>query len=253
MDIDKIKCFLLDLDGTVYIDGKLIDGAKQAIERMRKQARVVFLTNNSSVTKDSYVKKLNGLGLCVCDRDIYTSSDATKNWLKNNRPHARLFVVGSEEVEADYASEFCVSPPFDTVVITFDKTLTYDKLVKACELISNGAFYVATHPDYVCPVKDGSIPDVGSFIMLIEGATKRKPDVICGKPYSPMAQGIIAFTGIDAAHTAMVGDRLMTDIKFGCDNGMTSILVLSGEASLQDYLSSGLTAQVKESIAEWDK
>ncbi len=253
MNINDIKCFLLDLDGTVYIDGKLIAGAKQAIERMRKQGRVVFLTNNSSVTKDRYVKKLNDMELGVTELDIYTSTDATKNWLKKNRPFSRLYVVGSDEVISDYAKDFCVTPPFDTVVLTFDKTLTYDKLVKACDLISRGALYLATHPDYVCPMETGYIPDVGSFIMLVEGATKRKPDVICGKPYAPMAEGISEFTGVSPRFTAMFGDRLMTDIKFACDNGMTGVLVLSGEATEEDYLSSGLKAIVKRSIAEWDR
>ncbi len=257
MDLNKqIDCFLLDLDGTVYLGSKLIDGVKEGIERMRnKNKRVIFLTNNSSTTKAHYVKKISSLGIPVTMDDIYTSANATADWIKENRKDCKPYIVATPETEKEFVENgisSCNENP-DTVILTFDKTLDYSKLVRCCDLIARGAEYIATHPDMVCPMENGSIPDIGSFINLIEGTTHRRPDVICGKPYKIMADCISKKTGIPLGRTAMIGDRLSTDMKFAIDNGLVSVLTLSGEANMTEYEKSGLTVnKIINSVAEWD-
>lgn len=253
--INDIDCFLLDLDGTVYFGNRLIDGAKEGVERMRRNKRVIFLTNNSSATRDFYVNKLNKMGFNVTKNDIYTSANATQDWLKINRPHSSLYVIASPEVKDEFESAGLNvnSEQPDTVVLTFDKTLDYKKLARGCELIKKGAYYIATHPDMTCPVDGGDLPDIGSFMLLIEGTTGRTPDVICGKPYGIIADCVEKMTGIPLCRTAMIGDRLSTDMRFAVDNGLKSVLTLTGETTMNDYNSGKLKVdKIIDSIAEWD-
>lgn len=256
MDLTKdIECILIDLDGTIYFGTRLIKGALEAIERMRKNKRVIFLTNNSSATREFYVNKLCGMGIPVTVEDIYTSANATQDWIKKNRPHSRIYVVGSPAV----IDEFCQNglnvddKNPNTVVLTFDKTLTFDKLARCCDLIKNGAYYIATHPDMTCPIDGGELPDIGSFMRLIEGTTNKIPDLICGKPHSVIADCVAEMTGIPLNKTAMIGDRLTTDMKFAIDNGLKSVLTLTGETDMDAYLKSGLKVdKIINSVAEWD-
>ena len=108
----------------------------------------------------------------------------------------------------------------------------------------DGKFYIATHPDLVCPAPLGDMPDTGSFIMLIEGATGRKPDIIAGKPYELSAKAVERRFNLKAEEIAMVGDRLYTDIKFGLNNNFYSVLVLSGETDRKMLSSSGLIPDI---------
>lgn len=256
MNLKKdIDCFLLDLDGTVYFGTRVIDGVLDAINRMRKDKRVIFLTNNSSATKEFYVSKLRGMGFDLSDSDVYTSANATQDWLVKNRPHARIFAVASPEVTDEFRSKGLnvdAEDP-DTVVLTFDKTLTFSKLSKCCDLIKKGAFYIATHPDMTCPIEDGELPDIGSFMRLIEGTTGKNPDLICGKPYGVIAECVARMTGIPLHRTAMIGDRLTTDMKFAIDNGLKSVLTLTGVTDLKSYEKSGIKVdKIINSVAEWD-
>ena len=121
------------------------------------------------------------------------------------------------------------------MVVGFDMSLDYEKLAIACRLIDRGVPYVATHPDVRCPIEGGEfIPDCGAMIKLIETATGKKPAAITGKPYHYMVDVVMERTGYKKDEIAMVGDRLSTDIAFGLNNGILSVLVLTGEATLED-------------------
>ncbi len=256
MDLTKdIDCFLLDLDGTVYFGNRPIEGAIDAVIRMRKSKRVIFLTNNSSATREFYARKLTKMGIPATVEDVYTSANATCDWLIKNRPNAKLYVVASPDVTEEFSRRgLSTDEEADTVVLTFDKTLDYKKLTDACFLISRGAFYIATHPDMTCPVEDGELPDIGSFMRLIEGTTGKLPDLICGKPYSTIAEGVEAMTGIPRTQTAMIGDRLTTDMRFALDNGLKAVLTLSGVTDRKTYEASGLKVdKVIDSLAVWDR
>ena len=129
------------------------------------------------------------------------------------------------------------------VVLGFDTTLTYEKIWKACDLIRDGLPYIATHPDYNCPTETGFMPDIGSFMAMIEVSTGRKADVIIGKPYRHIVDAVVEKTGYTLDEIAMIGDRLYTDIALG-KAGIKTILVLSGETKIEDLAESEFKADI---------
>ncbi len=150
-----------------------------------------------------------------------------------------MYVVGTDDlIEEMTSSGFVVTEKeIDTVVLGFDTTLTYEKLVKLCDFVRSGKPYIATHPDINCPTENGFIPDIGSVIALVRSSTGRDPDVIIGKPNKPIVDAIVEKINIPVNQIAMVGDRLYTDIAMG-NTGITTILVLSGETRLEDLADS---------------
>lgn len=254
--LKDIKCFLLDMDGTIHLSGEAIDGAKESIDRMRKTAKVIFLTNNSSIGRADYVDKIRKMGIDACEDDIYTAGNATIDYLKANGLDKKVYLMGTAKLKAEFIRsgiELVEDNP-NIVVIGFDTELTYEKLSKACTFIRNGVKFLATHPDLNCPTTDGYIPDVGSYLSLIKTSTGKDPFIICGKPYTPIGDGIASKTGVEPRLTAMVGDRLSTDIVFGNNNNYVTVLTLTGEATLDDLEKSGLkTDFIIDSIKNWDK
>ncbi|WP_022819727.1 HAD-IIA family hydrolase [Fusobacterium russii] len=234
-NIKDIKCFLLDMDGTIYLGNKLIDGAKEFLNTLKEnKIKYLFLTNNSSKNKDRYVEKLNGLGIEANREDVFTSGEATTIYLNKLKKGAKIFLLGTKDLEEEFEKAGFVlikerAKDIDFVVLGFDTTLTYEKLWIACEYISEGTTYIATHPDFNCPLEGGKfMPDVGSMIELIKASTGKVPTVI-GKPSSHIIEAILNKYNLKKEELAMVGDRLYTDIRTGLDNGLTSILVMSGE------------------------
>jgi 4-nitrophenyl phosphatase len=234
------KCFLLDMDGTIYLGERLLLGAKELVEYfVEKEIPFFFLTNNSSRSQGDYVKKLGTLGLDVPVERILTSGEATAVYLKRQHPSASIFLVGtpSLEDEFDHHGLDLVAEDPAVVVLGFDTSLTYEKLRKLCQFAAAGKPYVATHPDINCPTPDGFIPDIGAVIALVETSTGRTPDVIIGKPNRPMVDAALQKTGLSAGEVVMVGDRLYTDIAMG-QSGIGTVLVLSGETKRKDLESS---------------
>lgn len=256
-DIKDIKCFLLDMDGTIYLGDQLIDGALDFLSLLEEQDKsFVFLTNNSSKNSTVYVEKLKRLGIEVDENKIFTSGEATTIYLKNNKPGAKVFLLGTPSLE----EEFCRNAftlvngrdeDIDYVVLGFDTTLTYEKLWIACDYIRNGKTYLATHPDYNCPLEEGKfMPDAGAMIAFIKASTGKEPYVI-GKPNKTIIDAVASKYGFKKEEIAMVGDRLYTDIKTGENAGITSVLVLSGETTNDDYDESDIRADfVYTSIKE---
>jgi len=235
-NLKNIQCFLLDMDGTIYLEDYLLPGASAFINHL-EDSRIdyLFLTNNSSKDAAQYIDKLAGFGISVSRSRIMTSGDATAIYLKKNHPQASLYVVGTEALQQAFISDgFTISDTNpDIIVLGFDTTLTYEKLWKSCNFIREGRKYIATHPDINCPTRDGFMPDIGSFIALIQASTGREPDVIIGKPFEPMIEAIESHTGYTRNEICMIGDRLYTDIAMG-EYGIFTILVLSGEAKEGD-------------------
>lgn len=242
VDAAKIKCWLLDMDGTVYLGGRPIDGAVEAIGRMRSRAKVLFLTNNTSVARSDYADKLNFMHICATEDDIYTAGNATIDWLKKHGITDKIFLLGTDKLKAEFirAGLGLTDAAPDMVVVGFDTSLRYERLSLCCKHIREGVRFIATHPDFNCPVGDGYIPDVGSFLALIKASTGRDPELVCGKPNPPIAEGVAARAGCRPDEIAMVGDRLMTDMRFAVNNGFKAVLVLSGEATEKDAAASGI-------------
>ncbi len=242
-NLSDVKLFLMDMDGTIYHGDKPINGAFQKIEELRTNGyKVKFLTNNSSKSPQAYVKKLNDLGLNATEADILTSGQVTINYLLREHPSKKVFLVGTDSLYDQFKA---MGIPLsydnaDIVVLGFDKELTYDKMYRACRYLYNGTFYISTHPDMVCPAPLGDMPDVGALIKLLESVTGRAPDIICGKPHSQTAITVGELYNFKPHQIAMVGDRLYTDIAFGINNDLFSILVLSGETTAEMLAESDL-------------
>lgn len=239
--LKNIDCFALDMDGTIYLGEQWIDGAREflsAVEAAGK--RYVFLTNNSSKNPQVYVQKLSRMGLEVTEQKIVTSGQATIAYLKKHFPEKRVFLLGNELLTEEFVQEGIVldSESPEVVVVGFDTTLTYEKMCRVCDFVRTGLPYLSTHPDYNCPTETGFIPDAGAIHAFIKASAGREPDHIIGKPNRDIMDYLAAREGVDQAHTAMVGDRLYTDVAAGVNNGYTGILVLSGEAAMEDVKTS---------------
>lgn len=237
MDIRDIRLFLFDMDGTIYLGNRLFDFTKELLSVIRSSGRQYrFLTNNSSKGADAYVEKLTRLGISCTESDFVTSAHATIYYLKEKLPTARLYLCGTRSLASELSrAGFTVTDDpdgADAILLGFDTELTFKKLEDICRILSKKPDipYIATHPDYVCPTEFGSVPDCGSVIDMLYNATKKRP-VIIGKPEPLIVELARESLGIPAEQTAVVGDRLYTDIKCGLNAGAKAILVLSGETT----------------------
>ncbi len=248
-NIDKlahIQCFLMDMDGTIYLGDQLLPGAREWLALLEsREVTYYFLTNNSSRSRLEYAQKLNRLGLAVPEEHIFTSGEATAIYLQKEFPGASLYVVGTPPLQAEFKRHgFTLTEDDpDVAVLGFDTTLTYDKLWKLCDLVVAGKPYIATHPDVNCPTETGFKPDIGAIMELIATSTGRRPDVIVGKPNQPIVEALAEKTGFPIEAHCMIGDRLYTDIALG-KWGITTVLVLSGETKADDLAGSAFKPDV---------
>ena len=233
------KLYLFDMDGTLYLGDRLYDFTIELLETLRATGRkYLFMTNNSSKSVEDYIKKLAKLGISSTRDDFITSSQATAYYLKQHHWGKKLYVCGTRSLKRELEMEgFVVTENIDEVeciVMGFDTELTFQKLhdVSYLLLTRERIPYIATNPDYVCPTEFGSVPDCGSVCDMICNATKKRP-VVIGKPSPLMPLLAMDQHGYSKEETAVVGDRIYTDVKSGLNAGITGILVLSGESTLQ--------------------
>ncbi len=229
------RLFVFDLDGTVYLGGRVFPFAVDFIRRLRQRgSRVLFFTNNASHDPDFYRRKLEDMGFEPQENEILTSGDVTIAFLKRHRPGKSVFLVGTPALCRQFRkSGIPLSEEGEIVVSSFDTTLTYGKLETACRLIRGGAEFLSTHPDFNCPTEQGFIPDSGAICALITASTGVSP-VFFGKPCRAAFGMICELTGESAEHLCVFGDRLYTDIALGKQNGATALLVLTGETTERD-------------------
>lgn len=239
--LSVIKYFALDMDGTIYLGDEIFPFTIDFLEGLkRNQKNYIFLTNNSSTSAADYQEKLLKLSIELNIDQIYTSGTATIEYLKNTHNRTRLFLLGTESLHREFqqAGFETLSEQPDYVVLGFDKTFSFQKLDKACRFIRQGVPFIATHPDFNCPLPDGDmLPDCGAMAAAITASTKIKPKII-GKPNKEMIDSVLSRLGTTREHLAFVGDRLMTDIQMGKNAGILSILILTGEAKLTDLQNS---------------
>jgi len=231
-----IELFLLDMDGTIYLDNELFDGSLDFINTLiNKNIKYVFLTNNSSSSLQNYVNKLKRIGVPATEENIFTSGMAMGVYLNQNHPNKKVYLVGTKALKNElstYKINLVDDNP-DIVVIGFDRELTYEKLEKACKYLDDGAIFLATNPDYVCPIANKRyIPDCGSMCDMITNATGKKPTYI-GKPSPMMINLLQSKYKINKEKIAMVGDRVYTDIKAGVNANVKTICVLSVESTME--------------------
>ena len=233
--VKRLACLVLDMDGTVYRGNQPIGDMAGTLARLRDHGiRLCYFTNNSSKTPDDYVAKLTRLGLYDARDVVYTSAMATISYLQAHHAGKSVYLLATPTVTQSFADAgipLVDTSDADIVLLAYDTTLTFEKLRVANEALVKGALYIATHPDFVCPTEDISMPDVGSFIKLLEASSGRVPDVVIGKPNALAGEAILRAVGVTKEQTAMVGDRIYTDIRFGLNAGFSAILVLSGETT----------------------
>lgn len=233
------RLFLLDMDGTLYLDDDLFPGTIPFLRRIReKGGRYLFLTNNSSRGADSYVEKLRRLGIGSVPEDFLTSVDALVLFLRKGDYQGKpLYVAGTESFRRQLRQAgFSVTSDreeAEVLICGFDTELTFQKLEDSCILLNRGVEFLATNPDWVCPTWYGYVPDCGSVCEMLWRATGRRPRVI-GKPEPAMALLAMQATGFSPAQTVLIGDRVYTDIACGVHAGIDTILVLSGEGTRAD-------------------
>ena len=242
----KVRCFLLDMDGTFYLGDQLLPGAKDFLHYCESNGvNYLFLTNNSSKNAGDYVKKLHHLGVDVIREKIFTSGEGTCIYLKKEYSGKRIFLAGTPALAEEFQLQgICLTQDDpEVVVLGFDTTLTYARLWKVCDLVRAGLPFIATHPDFNCPTGQGYMPDIGAMIAFVAAATGRQPDVVVGKPNYPMIDAILEKVAIPLEKIAMVGDRLYTDVAMG-KTGIMTILVLSGETSSEEAQKSEFQADL---------
>lgn len=231
--LKETDAFLFDLDGTVYLDETPIGDVKGTLARLRAMhKRIVFLTNNSSKTEAEYRQKLTRIGLWGEGDLVYTSAMATAEYVAARFPHKRVYLLATDAVKEEFSRTVpLVEEEPDVAVLAYDTSLTFQKMKRFNEFLAGGAVFLATHPDAVCPTAGVSMPDVGAFLELFYTSSGRRPDLIVGKPGTAMGEGLERRLGIPRARMCMTGDRMHTDIRFGNNCGMHTVLVLSGETT----------------------
>ena len=233
--------YALDLDGTVYLGDVALPGAVDAIRRLRELGcGVVFVTNKPLETAAGYAAKLVRLGVPCCASDVVTATDALLGYLAARHPGSRILAVAEPTVQSalrDAGYQVTGDPAeADVVVVSFDRTFDYAKLTAAYRAVRlHGAALVATNPDPYCPTPDGGLPDCAAMLAAVEACTGARAEAVAGKPSEHMVRAVLdRLGGLAPSDTAMVGDRLTTDVAMAEMTGMASVLVLSGTTGRGD-------------------
>ena len=226
-----LKHLVIDLDGVLYRGQEAIPGAAGFIAFLRSQnLGFVLATNNSTRTPQQYVDRLAHMGIDVRPGEVLTSAQATAGYLRSVAPPGtRVFVVGMDGLHAALleAGFAIVEEDAEYVVAGMDFTICFERLALATLQIRAGARFIGTNPDRTFPSERGIIPGCGSLLAFLETATG-VPPMIIGKPQTAMLEQALRLMGAARAHTAMIGDRLETDILAGRRAELSTILVLSG-------------------------
>lgn len=232
VDLREISAFIIDMDGVLYRGNTAIPGASDFISALEETGRkFLLLTNNSSLTPAQYEAKLASMGIKVPKEKIFTSAQATALYLRTIAgTGAKVFLIGMDGIrEALLAEGFALSDDRDVdfVVVGIDFNLSYEKLKKATLAIRAGATFIGTNPDKTLPTEEGLYPGNGAILAALEASTGVKP-VIVGKPSPLIFELALKRLGSTPEETAVVGDRLETDILGAHQAGLKGILVLSG-------------------------
>jgi NagD protein len=230
------KAFIIDMDGVIYHGNRLLKGAAEFVAWLQATGkRFLFLTNSSARSPIELSRKLGRLGIDVEPEHFYTSALATASFLASQIPGGTAYVIGEPGlISALYDSGYTmneVNP--DYVVVGESRTYSLETVEKAVKLVLGGARLVGTNPDLSGPVEDAIVPGCGALIAPVELATGRKAYFI-GKPNPLMMRHAVKRLGVPREETAIVGDRMDTDIVAGMETEVETVLVLSGVTARQD-------------------
>jgi glycerol-1-phosphate dehydrogenase [NAD(P)+] len=240
--LSGIKCFVLDMDGTIYLGDKLFPYTLEFLSCLKKSGKdYIFYTNNSSQNSAYYISKLHKMGIPVSADKLYMSTHVLLEYLKRTERTTgkSVFVAGTRALKDDFeaAGYILTEDDPDFVVLGFDTDMDYKRLTKLCDFVRAGLPYFGVHTDYNCPVEGGFIPDCGSLAAAVTAATGITPEFY-GKPSRHTLDYIIGKTGYKEHELCFIGDRLYTDIAIAADTSARSVLVLSGETKRNSLVGS---------------
>jgi NagD protein len=228
--------YLIDMDGVIYHDNHLVEGAQRFIKELQhNQIPFMFLTNNSQRTRRDVATKLRRLGIDVGEEHVYTCAMATAKFLAEQKPHGTAYVIGeSGLLTALHTNGYSiVDRDPDYVVIGEGRTVTFESVEAALNMVLKGAKLVATNLDPSCPTARGTRPGCGAIVSMLETASGRKAFSV-GKPSPIMMRAARKALGLTAEQTIMIGDTMETDILGGVQMGYHTVLVLSGGTAAED-------------------
>ena len=241
--LNDIRHLALDMDGTIYSGGTLFESTLPFLALLGELGiGHTFLTNNSSKSAKDYLARLLEIGIPTTPDQLYTSTQATIEHLRQHLSAVRrLFVLGTTSMRGELeAAGFVLtadsaSDEPDGVLVGFDTELTFSRLCRAAYWIRKGKSFVATHPDRICPTDQPTVlVDCGAVCAALEQAAGRAPDVVMGKPDPCMLRGILSRNALGPSQLAMVGDRLYTDMAMARLAGALGVLVLTGETTAEE-------------------
>jgi NagD protein len=253
----EIRSWLMDMDGVLVREQHPIPGAAEFLGRLQELGTpFLVLTNNSMYTRRDLAARLRRSGLEVPEESIWTSALATAGFLEDQRPGGSAFVVGEVGLTtALHESGYTLtdSDP-DYVVLGETRTYSFERITHAIRLVAAGARFIATNPDNVGPSPEGPLPATGSVAALVSRATGVAPYYV-GKPNPLMMRSALNAIDAHSEHTAMIGDRMDTDVVSGLEAGLEAILVLTGvtlraDAERHPYRPSRIVESVAELVDE---
>lgn len=240
--IQHLQTFVFDLDGVIWRGQTAIEGAVESIAWLKQAGkRCFYCTNNSGLSQDDFVEKLARIGIQTQAQEVITSASATALYLQREMPRGfSAYVIGGQGIIGALQSlgvqvSTGADEPArtDCVVVGIDRQFSYDKLRVSQKLIHQGARFIATNRDATFPVEGGVTPGAGSLVAAVETASGTLP-VTIGKPEPLMLQLCLETFGLQAHETAMIGDRLDTDIACAHRAGIMGILVETGVSKRAD-------------------
>ncbi|HVV57945.1 MAG TPA: HAD-IIA family hydrolase [Gaiellaceae bacterium] len=228
-----IRSWLMDMDGVLVREEHAIPGADRFLARLRElEIPFLVLTNNSIYTRRDLSARLAVSGLDVPEDSIWTSALATANFLESQRPGGSAFVIGEAGLTtALHAAGYTLTEREpDYVVLGETRTYSFERITQAIRLVARGARFIATNPDPTGPTPDGPLPATGSVAALVSRATGVEPYFV-GKPNPLMMRSALNAIDAHSETTAMVGDRMDTDVVSGLEAGLHTVLVLTGSTT----------------------
>lgn len=240
INLKQYKGYLIDLDGTMYRGTEQIEAASDFVAYLVKNhLPYLFVTNNSSQTPEQVAKKLTEFNIHASKESVFTTSQATANFIWEKKREATVYAIGEEGLKQALQKRglVLVENDPDFVVTGIDREITYEKLAQACIAVRNGATFISTNADIAIPTERGLLPGNGALTSVVSVSTNVQP-IFIGKPEGIIVEQALQVLGTDKRDTLMVGDNYDTDIKAGLNCGLDTLLVHTGVTSrqqLKDY------------------
>ncbi|MEN8098199.1 MAG: HAD-IIA family hydrolase [Chloroflexota bacterium] len=250
----RSRGIILDIDGTVLRGNQVIPGATEAIAELRHQGyRIVFITN-ALENSNEQAERLNSVGIAATYDEIITAPQVLKAYLDEHSPDATIYVIADSPLSDELGRDFHISidpKEIDVLIVSCDSNFNFHKLNIGFQALRRGARFIAVNADATCPLPDGEIPDAGAVIGALEGCSRRKLELVIGKPSSLAVEASLERLKLPISDCIVVGDSLESDISMGHMAGLLTVLVLSGVTRREDLpLATVQPDHVVESISK---